>query len=192
MALRTLGALTLTTALALSACTSDDPEPTFAPEPSASTSTSPAAAPPTPSTDAVPSMPADARSDTEKGAIAFVRHFWDVANYAQATGDGLALAQLVSAQCDGCQGALEAIRDVYSAGGEIEGGQSTATKFRAEKLSTSLGPLLRVTFELSNDRQVVRKPGTKDRVFPARRVTDRFVLRYVDGAWRVDVWEVLA
>ncbi len=190
MPLRTLSAVALVAALALSSC-SDEPEPKVAPEPSPSAS--PAAASPSssPSATTPPPMPVAARDNSESGGVAFVRYFWDVANWTQSTGDTKHLRFLMSSHCAGCQAALEAIEDVHQSGGTIEGGSARPSDFESERLSTSRGKLLRVTFKVRNAKQVVRKPGLEDRVFPASTVTDRFVLARVNGGWRLDVWEVL-
>ena len=75
----------------LSACASNVPQPTTLPAPSAASSASPAAVSPSgaPET-AVPAAPvlaAEAKEHTAAGAMAFVRHYFAVVDYAYATGD---------------------------------------------------------------------------------------------------------
>ena len=84
------------------------------------------------------------------------------------------------------------MRGVYDRGGTIQGGDVEVSDLRVEELSAAGRPLIRVTFTVTNTRQVVDEPGQKrDRVFPAASVTDRFVLNWVNSGWQVGVWEVL-
>jgi hypothetical protein len=137
-------------------------------------------------------MPAAAKRHTAAGAEAFVKYFWRVANYAQAAGDAQAVEALSTEACSGCRGAVDFVRGVYDRGGTIQGGDAEVSDLRVEELSAAGRPLIRVTFTVTNTRQVVDEPGQKrDRVFPAASVTDRFVLNWVNSGWQVGVWEVL-
>jgi len=52
---------------------------------------------------AQPTMPAVARDHTDAGAVAFVRYFYEVQNYAMATGDVDQLEALASEACRECR-----------------------------------------------------------------------------------------
>lgn len=176
--------------LVLSGCSSDDPQPKIAPpETTAPTQTTS----PTPSGPVEPTMPAAAKQQSAAGAEAFVAYFWEVANYAQATGDIASLEDLTTSTCEACQGATSFLRGVYRRGGTVTGGESSVSKLRSEKLFAGNKVFYRVTFTVTNTRQRVDEPGgDRDRVYPAASVTDRFVLNRVDGQWRLAIWEVLA
>src|SRR5689334_8294933 len=92
--------------LTLTACSgSADPSP---PPTTRSTPTS-AAPSPTPSP-TVPVMPEAAKAHTTAGAKAFVRYFWQVVNYAQATGDTAAIAAMTdSKSCSQCNAGIKSI-----------------------------------------------------------------------------------
>jgi hypothetical protein len=103
-----------------------------------------------------------------------------------------AVERLSTKTCQGCQGAIAFLRGVFSRGGTITGGDADVSELETERLSGGGKTFFRVTFTVSNTRQVVDEPGkNRDRVFPATSVTDRFVLNRIDGRWRVGVWEVL-
>ena len=62
-------------------------------------------------------MPAQAKADTEAGAIAFVKHYIDVFNYASNTGDVAELQRLSDPKCEGCNNYIELYKNTYAAGG---------------------------------------------------------------------------
>lgn len=83
-----------------------DPEPK---EPRPSPSATP--------TVTAPTMPAQAKENTDEGAAAFVKYYIDVLNYASNTGQVEDLSGLSSPQCQGCNGYIKLYRDTYKAGG---------------------------------------------------------------------------
>ncbi|MFZ5869845.1 MAG: DUF6318 family protein [Actinomycetota bacterium] len=111
-------------ALAVAGCSSG-----AADEPSSTTSRPVATARPTATAaetvPAPPGMPAEAREATAAGAAAFVRHWFDVANHAYATGDTLALQAISSPDCQTCTNTIETIDDQYASGGSFKDGQIT-------------------------------------------------------------------
>ncbi|WP_420819123.1 DUF6318 family protein [Nocardioides iriomotensis] len=98
-----------------SACTSGDDPPKPAPLPTESPS------PTGSSSEAPPSLPADAGGSSTRAAKAFARHFVDLVNYASATGDVEAINAVASDSCRVCRGMADGIQDVYSKGGHLEG-----------------------------------------------------------------------
>lgn len=99
----------------LSGCGGDPPAAQAQPS---RTPTSPSSSPtPTP-----PALPAAAKRNTKAGAKAFVRHYIDLINYAQATGSTAHLAQAESKACGSCKNGRHYLNGVYRPGGEIIGG----------------------------------------------------------------------
>jgi hypothetical protein len=184
-----LAALTL----ALVGCSDDDPEPKADPTPSTSTSTSVTPTPEPTSRPTEPPAPPGAMADSKSGVEEFISYFWEVANYAQATGDTKTLRTLGAKSCGGCQGAFDFVDNVYDAGGSIVGGAYTLGELKTERLVAANNDVVifRSTFPTTNTRQVVRQPGMKPQVFKASTVRARFTLSYQPDGWQVDIWEVL-
>ena len=100
--------------LALAGCGGD---PKAEPSPTKSVTT------PVSTTPAPPVMPEAAKADTKAGAIAFVKHYIDLINYAQATGDLDVLAGVEDRDCESCANGRDALAKIYDAGGVIKGGE---------------------------------------------------------------------
>ena len=101
-------ALLMTAALLFAGCTEDkpkEPDPTTKPSPTAT----------------VPSMPADATEGTDEGAIAFVKHYIDVFNYASNTGDVKELQKLSDPGCESCEKYLTTIETAHAEGADVDG-----------------------------------------------------------------------
>lgn len=124
------GAVGLLAGLVLVACSSgaaDEPERTT----STSAATSEAAATPTESTPAPPQMPPEAREATPEGAAAFVRHFFQLVNYAYATGDTEPLRRASHSDCETCASVVDQVEQRYSTGGRISGGEISVVSAQA-------------------------------------------------------------
>ena len=179
-----LTALSLVPVLALGACSGDDPEPKFA-DP---TPTEPSA----PSTTAVsepvePTMPAAARGTDAAAAEAFVEFYWEMVNYAQATGDVEGMRNLGAKGCRACEGGIDFIRDVFQRDGQVKGGENSVSNIRSAFFDK--GQRIPVWCELSNTRQVGDFPGEgDDEVYKASTVKLQSVLRLEDGRWVVEFW----
>ena len=78
---------------------------------------------PTGTTPTPPVMPEAAKADTKAGAVAFVKHYIDLINYAQATGDVDILEGVEDPGCESCANGRNALAKIYSAGGKITGGK---------------------------------------------------------------------
>ena len=121
--LELLAAAAVLTPLLLAGCGGDDPEPQLpdtAPSPSSTPSASPAA-----EATQEPTLPPEAEGNDEAAAEAFVRYYYDVVNYAQATGDVRTLRSLALPACEGCQGGVEYLEGIYQAGGFLKGADYT-------------------------------------------------------------------
>lgn len=112
--MRARGGLALGALVLLAACSSDpSPKPpplTSNPKPSVSAS------------------PTPARSDDANVISGIVFGYFEALNETTLDGDISRLAPFRSETCQGCQRIESNIRNVYSAGGHIEGGQFTVKK----------------------------------------------------------------
>ena len=175
-------AMSLMSVLALGACSDDDPEPELAP-PSSS-------APSSPSTTAVsgpiePTMPAAARGTDAAAAEAFVRFYWEMVNYAQATGDVRALTKL-SEDCPACRGGVTFIKQVYARGGRLTGGVGRIHDARVGILKGPPAKRLVVHFRLENTTQVEDYPGSRrDKTYPGGTIDFQVMLESVGRGWTV-------
>jgi hypothetical protein len=118
----------------LSACASDMPGPTIlappseAPSPGAAVSTSSAEPVPEPGPVSAPVLPVEAKEQTAAGAMAFVRHYFAVVDYAYATGDTAPLAAVSDPACRPCAGVKDMIDTTVLAGGSWETEATTVTE----------------------------------------------------------------
>ena len=112
--------VTAATLLAAACSSGDDP------------TTLPAVSPPqTSATPIAIPVPAAAQAQTEGGAVAFVQHFIDLGNKAQAGTDVAETAEAIrdasTDECTACHGLVASFEETWLDGGRIEGGQTTAT-----------------------------------------------------------------
>jgi hypothetical protein len=120
-------------AAVLAGCDDDNPQPNI-PDPTTSapsTSTPPSTNTPTPTGPTEPALPDAATQNTDAGAEAFVRHWIELVNYAQVTGDTATLKSVNDSRCAGCTGLVGAIEEPYAQGGHIEGGAFRIGRLRA-------------------------------------------------------------
>ncbi|NYD43268.1 DUF6318 family protein [Nocardioides panaciterrulae] len=183
-------ALGLLLACALGGCSSQDPVPKVAPASGMSESASASAsASATPSGPVKPVMPAAAKKHTAAGAEAFVRFYWEMADYAQATGDTSGLSHLGSPGCKACHGGIRAIDVLYEQGGRIRGGGTSLSGFHTFRVSVD-PPTYQVRVAIRNSKQVVQRPGDKhDEVYPPSVVHARFLVDLLDTHWSIGYWE---
>jgi len=132
-----------------------------------------------------PVLPEEAKENTKVGAVAFVRHYVDLINYAQATGDVEALAAVEADSCKSCVLGREFFESVYAMGGRIEGGT-----FRAAAVAPLPNPvdgdwLVAVGFRIASD--TVFRPGQTPEVthHKASRLLTSHIVKFVDGGWRI-------
>jgi hypothetical protein len=177
-----LTALVLSSALALSGCSGDDPEPKFAPpssEPPESPSTTAASGP------SEPEMPEAAKGTDAAAAEAFVKFYWAMVNYAQETGDVDGLRRL-SRNCQNCDAGAKSIEDTYAADGVIGGGANRADHFDTIFLDRPAGDWAIVEFGLTTAEQHIDRPGSDDDSdFPGGRTDIRMILQPSGDAWIV-------
>ena len=168
-----------------SAC-SDDADPEAAPPdpPTPAVSTTPASGP------VAPTLPPEAEGDDAAAAEAFVRFYWEMADYAQATGDVSGLGRLAAAECIQCTAGQEFVSDVYARGGEIRGGTTSPTNPKAVALNANDGAAFQVRMKLRTERQVVDLVGEKDdTIHPASTVSMQMVVERAGQRWVVAFWD---
>lgn len=78
---------------------------------------------PEPTEDPTEPVPVLTEAPGEEPEITFVKHFFEVHNYARRTGDADALLGLSGPDCESCEGTAYWIQEKYEAGGHVEGGQ---------------------------------------------------------------------
>lgn len=115
-------ASTALTAALIAGCGENDPAPRPSPTPSPTASSTGRVAPP---------LPPAATAHTKAGAIAFVRHYIDLINYTQATGDTKPIHALEKPSCTSCASVRSHIAKTYSGGGWIRGGTLRITGLSA-------------------------------------------------------------
>src|SRR5689334_13151884 len=107
---RVLTGLALLTLTTLTACTGNTG--TADPPPATHTTTTTTTPTPTPTQPVPPVMPQAAKAHTKAGAKAFVKHYWAVVNYAQATGDIETLNRISARGCVGCDAGIRSVKRV--------------------------------------------------------------------------------
>lgn len=194
LVVKRLALAALAAALLLVGCSDDDsPEPRIAPTDTSSAASTPTTPAPTASGPVEPTMPAAAEGDDAAAAEAFVEFYWEVANYAQETGDTEALARWSAKSCVGCRAAIDLVNDVYGSGGHIRGGLASVSIVSSRELRAGERDLYEVVFDVVNSRQTLDRPGdSEDEVYPASTVRDRFLMIDEGGEMRVIRWELVS
>lgn len=184
-------ALLVASGLGLAGCSGDDPEPQFAPPSSEAPGSPPsttAAAGPT-----APEMPEAAKGTDAAAAEAFVKHYWESVDYAQATGDLDELASLASKECKPCIAGLRYLRGVYARDGVISGGESRVDVLRTGFVRDAGKPTAVVRFKLTTTPQEVAYPdGENDEAFAGGSKVVNALLKPAGAGWVMAMWSVEA
>lgn len=167
----------------------DDPEPKISPTDSSSVASTPTPSP-TPSGPVEPTMPAEAEGEDAAAAEAFVRFYWEMVGYAQATGDVAKLRSLGSRYCAACSAGLESIVRTYEAGGSITGGGLDIREVSGRRVTSHVGRAFAVTVSGVTESQTVREPGKEDREYAGGSVRFKFVVQIDNRTWTVARWDV--
>ncbi|WP_166133880.1 DUF6318 family protein [Nocardioides ochotonae] len=170
------------------AACSEDPDPQVAPPdpPTPTVTTTPASGP------VAPTLPPEAEGDDAAAAEAFVRFYWEMADYAQATGDVSGLKALGAEGCRPCAAGVAFVEEVYDGRGSIRGGETDVSNLSTTKIKVAGDIAYQVRLNIrTTDQDVDRDPGTKkDQFFPGGTVKANFVVRSVDGKWLAEFWEI--
>lgn len=143
---------------------------------------SPTATAPTP-----PSLPPGASKHTKAGAIAFVRHYISLINYAQATGRTQPLARVAAHSCSSCRGIEASIDAIYRNGGTFRGGLTKVVRV----LDASAYPDIdgyTVNIAVRIGASTVHRPGTEDRRAKGGTNVLSIIVRPLAHTWKVDQW----
>ncbi len=161
--------------LVVSGCGGDPEEP----RPSASPT-------PSPSAPVVPTLPPEAQHDGRAGAVAFVKHYIELLNYAQATGDVDGLREASSPRCRSCSTTTRRLAELYKGGGSLDGGE---LRFIDDLTSHNAAEeTWLVTARVEYAPQVVHNiDGSTLNLEGGTRAHD-FVVRFQDSRWTVIRW----
>lgn len=176
---------------ALGACedAASPAEPTSSPSSVESTelSPSPSATSTEPTGPVEPTLPAAAEKSTKDGAEAFVEYYWEVVNYASATGDTSTLKDISLHGCQTCWSGIAWIDDVYAAGGRITGGSYEVLRQTSQRTpSGSWGVAARIKV----GRQAVQNAGTLNETFPKGVRSHILDVSLDRSGWQVVSWEI--
>ncbi|KRF15531.1 hypothetical protein ASG90_12655 [Nocardioides sp. Soil797] len=189
-----LGAIALITAL--SGCTDDsDADPEASESPSASGSPSETSTSETPSPGPTePPEPAGMGEPTKKGAELLVRYYFEVADYAQKTGDVKKLRTLSRPGCGSCNNVVSGIHGIHKAGGFIHGGHHTIRSLKVTPIGSGETAGFRVDIQLHSSKQQSRASsrGKVNHVPPAVDPVLFALSTDSDGALKVDFWQIEA
>lgn len=176
-------AATATALAALAACSSE-----ASPDADGSTDT-PTPAPSTSATEdpgpVEPTLPEAATKEGKEGAEAFVEYYWDVVNYARATGDTTLLESLTSPRCTSCSSSLEGLKEVIARGGEIRGGTHTLRRLTTTRSATPGSSAWYTSAEIKYTRERVVGAGDRNQTIPAGRLTAIHQSEWLDGGWQI-------
>jgi hypothetical protein len=179
--------------LLVAGCSDDSPDPRIAPTPSDTTSAASTSSPdpdPTPTGPVEPTLPPEAEGTDAAAAEAFVKFYWEMSEYAQATGDVSGLNELASASCENCRSGSKYLKTVYADGGSIRGGAIDIVVVRSTPYK--VGPVrgYEVEARVTNTRQVVDWPADReDEVFPAGEILTRFLVEIEGDRLAIGFWE---
>lgn len=171
----------LASGMALGACGKEPmtPAPTVAASVSATPTRTPSAA---------PVLPEAASKNTMRGALTFIQHYFQLINFAQATGQTNALAVAEHVGCNSCTKGRRYLDSVYSVGGHIEGGELSGTLASARTNGRVNSWTIRMN--LSFTPQTVVRPGSDpaSEVLKGGRTPATFIVTYRNDAWTVSDW----
>jgi hypothetical protein len=166
--------------LLLAGCGGDpkvDPPPSTSPTPSVSATHSP------------PALPEAAKANTKAGAIAFVRHYVDLINYAQATGDITTLAAVEDPGCKSCANGRDVLSSIYKAGGVIKGGHLSFRFSSAAPSPRYKGWLISGSLHFAPQTVVRQAGGTSEELTGGTTPANAFVsASNPTHEWRVMDW----
>lgn len=187
--MKRLALAALTAALVLVGCSDDEsPEPRISPTDTSSAASTPTTPAPTTSGPVEPTMPAAAEGDDAAAAEAFVRHYWAMVNYAQATGDVEGLRSLAIKSCGPCSSGTSWIERIYRAGGHIEGGEYTVGRVQATAVGAGDLRLFEVETALVTTNQTIVGAGPLNESFPGEPGKAVVTLVVSKGHLKVSDW----
>lgn len=183
---RRIAITTLALPLLLGGCADDEPVPKT-PATSVPTST----ATETPTEPVEPTLPPEAEGDGPEAAEAFVRHYYAMVNYAQATGDTAALSDLGLRSCEACEGGLQFIQKIYNRGGKNVGGDYSvvSTEVDGRRRVSKTVSYFTLSVVTSHTHQEVSGAGDMDRIYEPGKSTLSFEVVRDPTGWHVTSWD---
>ncbi|WGX99860.1 DUF6318 family protein [Nocardioides sp. QY071] len=189
--LRAAAAAAAAVLLLVAGCSDDGPSPrdptsTWSPTGKMETPTSAAPDP------VEPDLPAAAAEASEAGARAFIGYYWELINYAQATGDVKALRSVSASTCEGCMAGIRGIEKHYKAGGSIVGGTNRIAHLNLTEVTSASGIYaFQGDARVDHDAQtIVAGDGTQDPRTSGSDKWNLYALWADNSHWRLDVMEL--
>lgn len=185
---RWVTAALLSGALAVTACEAEPAEPA---EPSSSTpsSSEPTSAAPTtePTGPVEPKLPPEAEESTKAGAEAFVEYWWEIVNYAQATGDTKTLKRTSVESCQTCHSGIDWIDQVYAAGGRVVG---EGYEILDQNAIAAPGGSWAIVARIRVGDQAAKGAGELNERFPGGVRRHVLSVNLNPNGWQVISWEI--
>lgn len=176
---RLVAAVVCVPLLAVGGC-ADDPKPKVAPPTETPTSSSPTATP----------TPEPWEKKTNAGAVAFAKHWVDVFNEAQRTGDTAAMRELSATSCVSCSGFADQLEKLYAGGGHLES-EGWRVKQALPTKNVPTGSAI-VDLRVKRSVQTIRPgDGSKSQQFPGGLATFSASIGWVASAWQMNELELL-
>lgn len=153
-------------------------------DPGPQTTSSPAARPIESATPEPPELPEAAKVLDRPGAEAFVRHYFGLVNYANATGDTTPMDVITNPGCLNCPSVAERARSLNADGSRLEGGEivvQAAVAAPVEDGTTAVSTVLQ-----QQPGRVVDQSGTmvQDLPAPPKESLSVYVV-IADDQWRI-------
>jgi len=137
----------------------------------------------------VPVLPGAAKEASEDGARAFVGYYWELVNYAQATGDVRRLRRVSGPRCRGCKAGIRGIKTLYRSGGHTEGGTYRLEIEAIKSLPSQTFLAFEALVNAHNDEQVIVDGDGSRRTSGSSTSTLAIVIVWIDRRWRMDLME---
>lgn len=134
-----------------------------------------------------PELPERARSNTKAGAEAFLRHYIDLVNHAQATGETGALAAVDEAGCESCSSAIAAVKALYREGGSARGG-TWQLRISSSTYIDLVDGWVFATVVSYGEQTLSYIDGRRDTINLAGSVRTRFSVTRRGGKWKMTSW----
>ncbi len=129
----------------------------------------------------LPAMPPEAQEMTNEGAAAFVIYWFDLANYAQQTGDTGPMMALTGPECSSCERIRQQIASGYSENGRVVDNLWTLSESTVT-IRRNLIFGVQITFSQTRGYEIATD-GQIRRILPEDHKTLVAVLRYQEGGW---------
>jgi Family of unknown function (DUF6318) len=180
----------------LASCSdADSDEPPDSGLPSKSEASSPSPSTPTsepsptgPTGPSAPKLPAAAKKHTKAGAIAFVRYYLDLLNYAKHTGDSQPLRSYSAEECAACQTEARGWQHLYARGGWARDGELRFEDMRGMRPTGKREVQVSIAITRAKGTSRASK-GARIKTIEAQDGNLDFYLRWIDRFWRVETLE---